>query len=145
TASESAWTLTATGDPVATNPANFSGPGAAGSPDVNSPAGLDAGSYLLTESGGPTGYTASLFTCVVTGTATPVTVTNAQVTIGLGQDVTCSITNDDNEPHLRIDKIVVNDNGGTALESAWTLGAAGPTGFSGPGGAGHPDVNSPAS
>jgi hypothetical protein len=47
--------------------------------------------------------------------------------------VTCTITNDDRAPSLTLAKVVINDNGGTAAASAWTLTAAGPTGFSGAG------------
>ena len=49
----------------------------------------------------------------------------AKVTVALGDDITCTITNDDNAPKLTLNKVVVNDNGGTALESAWTLTATG--------------------
>src|SRR3989339_812368 len=41
---------------------------------------------------------------------------------------------------LTLDKIVVNDDGGTAVESDWTLTATGPTSISGPGAAGSTDV-----
>ena len=41
-----------------------------------------------------------------------------EVTVALGDDITCTITNDDNAPKLTLNKVVVNDNGGTALESA---------------------------
>ena len=62
TAAESAWTLTATGNPV-TSPASFSGAGAAGNADVLSPATLDAGSYDLSESAGPAGYRPGTWSC----------------------------------------------------------------------------------
>jgi prealbumin domain-containing protein len=59
-----------------------------------------------------------------------------------GLTKTCYITNDDKAPSLTLNKVVVNDNGGTKLESAWTLtangGAAGS--LSGPGAAGNADV-----
>ena len=119
TAAESAWTLTATGNPV-TDPASLSGAGAAGTADVVSGAGFDAGSYDLSESGGPAGYTASTWSC--TGGQTG---TLAKVIVGLGDDITCTITNNDNAPKLTLNKVVVNDNGGTAAESAWTLTATG--------------------
>jgi hypothetical protein len=81
----------------------------------------------------------------VTGTATPVSVSAADaVVIGLGDDVTCTINNNDNAPSLILNKIVVNDNGGTAAESAWTLTANGGTAgtLSGPGAVGSTDVQS---
>src|SRR5258706_12427849 len=89
----------------------------------------------LAEINGPTGYTASLFTCVVTGTQTAVPVTAAHVTVGLGQDVTCTINNNDNPPQLHLRKTITNDNGGAAAVTDWTLTATGtggsPTNLSG--------------
>lgn len=110
----SAWTLTATG------PTGFSGPG----PTVNNGPSFDAGSYDLSESG-PSGYTASAWVCVG-GTQDD----SDTVTIDLGDDVTCTITNDDNAPTLKLVKEVTNDNGGTAVASDWTLTATGDGGFS---------------
>jgi len=55
---------------------------------------------------------------------------------------TCYVTNDDKPPSLTLNKVVINDNGGSKLESAWTLtangGAAGT--ISGPGAPGATDV-----
>ncbi len=48
-----------------------------------------------------------------------------------GGDVTCTITNNDQPAQLTLVKVVVNDNGGTAVPSDWTLTAAGPTPISG--------------
>ena len=39
------------------------------------------------------------------------------VTVGLGEDVTCTFVNDDDAPSLTLVKEVVNDNGGTAVPS----------------------------
>jgi hypothetical protein len=128
TALPSAWTLSATG------PTPLSGPGAAGSTDVQSGPSFDAGTYTLSESAGPAGYTASAWSC--TGGSQ----NGNQITVTLGQSATCTITNNDNAPSLTLVKKVVNDNLGAALPSAWTLSAAGPTGFSGPG----PSVSSGA-
>ncbi|HXF97673.1 MAG TPA: hypothetical protein VNJ46_03555 [Gaiellaceae bacterium] len=124
TAAPSAWTLRASG------PTGFSGAG----PSVSSGAGFDAGSYDLSESG-PAGYEASDWECS-DGQADADT-----VNVGLGEEITCTITNDDRAPKLTLVKVVVNDNGGTAQPSAWTLQASGPTGFSGAG----PSVSSGAS
>src|SRR3990170_369141 len=55
------------------------------------------------------------------------------VNLAYGDEKTCTITNDDIAPSLTLNKVVTNDNGGTELESAWTLTASGPTGFSGAG------------
>jgi hypothetical protein len=125
---ESAWTLTAAG------PTGFSGFG----PSVPNGASFDAGTYDLSESG-PVNYTASDWVCVG-GTQDD----GNTITLGLGDSVTCTITNDDDAPKLTLNKIVINDNGGTALESAWTLTATGPTTISGPGAVGVTDVVSDA-
>ena len=110
----SAWTLTATG------PTGFSGPG----PSVSSGPSFDAGTYSLSESG-PSGYTASAWVCVGGSQS------GSDITVALGESVTCTITNDDDAPSLTLIKVVVNDNGGTEVASAWTLTATGPTGISG--------------
>jgi uncharacterized repeat protein (TIGR01451 family) len=114
------WTLSADG------PTDFSGAG-------NSAAVTDVpvavGAYDLSESGGPGGYTASDWTCTG-GTQDDANT----VTIGLGQDVTCTITNTARQPHLTLVKIVDNgDTGATADSGDWTLSADGPTDFSGAG------------
>lgn len=67
---------------------------------------------------------------------------NGSITLAPGDVKTCTIINDDNAPSLTLNKIVINDNGGTKLESAWTLTATGPTPISGPGAAGATDVQS---
>jgi uncharacterized repeat protein (TIGR01451 family)/LPXTG-motif cell wall-anchored protein len=114
TAEAGDWTLTATG------PTGFSG-----TTGVASDASFDAGSYDLSESG-PAGYAGSDWECVG-GEQTD----GDTIAIGLGDEVTCTITNDDLEPGLTLRKIVQNDNGGTAEAGDWTLTATGPTGFSG--------------
>jgi len=86
----------------------------------------DAGIYNLSESG-PANYTQTSLTC-----------DNAQgqvnsVTLSLGEDVTCTFVNDDDAPSLTLNKVVVNNDGGTILASSVTLTATGPTGFSGAG------------
>jgi hypothetical protein len=128
TATPANFTLTATG------PTGFAGVG----PSVSNGASFDAGAYALTESA-LAGYTAGTWVCVG-GTQN-----GASVTLGLGQSATCTIHNTDNAPKLTLNKIVVNDNGGTSPESAWTLSATGPTTISGPGAVGSTDVVSGAS
>ncbi len=96
TAETSDWTLVATGY-SAQNP--------------------QVGTYDLSESDGPAGYTQTSLTC-----------DNAQgqvtsVTLGLGEHVTCTFVNDDAAPSLTLVKHVINDNGGTASVSDWTLTA----------------------
>ncbi len=108
TALESAWTLTATG------PTSITGPGAAGSPDVSSGASFDAGSYVLSESAGPTGYAASSWSCTNGDN-------DGTVSIGLGETVTCTITNDDQQAYITVVKVVDNGNGGIANPNDFNL------------------------
>ncbi len=128
TALATAWTISATG--ALASPTNLSG-----TTPVDSSTGFKADTYTLAQTGGPAGYTAGSWSCVLTGTSTPVTVTGNQVAVGLGQDVTCTINNNDNPPSLTLLKTVTNDNGGSAAASAWTLTATGtggtPTNLSG--------------
>jgi hypothetical protein len=87
--------------------------------------------YSLSESG-PSGYSAaSAWSCTGGGTfASP-----NKITLALGDDVTCTINNDDNAPALRLRKTITNDNGGGAAATDWTLTATGtvanPTNLSG--------------
>jgi hypothetical protein len=82
-----AWTLTATG--AGSAPTNLSG-----TTPVTSGSTFKADTYTLGERDGPgSGYTASAWSCTATGTDTPVAVTNSQVPVGLGEDITCTITN----------------------------------------------------
>jgi hypothetical protein len=63
-----------------------------------------------------TGYTASVWggDCAADG----------KVTLNEGDVKTCTITNDDIAPTLKLVKVVVNDNGGNAVEDDWTLSAS---------------------
>src|SRR5436305_8648028 len=67
---------------------------------------LSAGSYSVDE-GAVSGYTKTL------GAACSGTIAN-------GETKTCTVTNDDQAPQLTLNKVVINNNGGTAAESAWT-------------------------
>jgi Prealbumin-like fold domain len=49
----------------------------------------------------------------------------ASITLGLGQEATCTITNNDKPPVLHLRKQVVNDNGGTKTVDDFTLTADG--------------------
>ena len=109
TATVANFTLTADG----TNGNDISG-----TSPVDSGAGLKADTFALSETS-PAGYTASAWNCVG-GTQN-----GASITLGLGQEATCTITNNDVPPQLHLRKVVVNDNGGTALATAWTLTANG--------------------
>ncbi len=110
TAEATEWTLTADGPTSIT--------GATGTPAVTA-VEVDAGGYALSETGGPAGYTAGDWDC---GEAT---MEGANVAVGLGADVTCTIVNDDEPGSLTLVKEVVNDNGGAADPTDWTLAATG--------------------
>ena len=98
---------------------------------------VPAGTYSVIEPEANTmGYATSYGNC-------------ANIVIAAGQTVTCTITNDDTAPGLTLNKIVVNNNGGQAHESDWTLTATGslqaPTNLSGSGAVGDTDVASGSS
>lgn len=94
------FTLNVTG----TNVSNSSFVGSATGVDVT----LDAGAYAVTEPVVPVGY-------LQTGSG------DCSGTIGAGETKTCTITNDDIAPQLIVNKIVVNDNGGTNVISNFPL------------------------
>ena len=98
-------------------------PASTGTDPAVTDAPVNAGTYTLSESDGPAGYTACDWSC----TGDPVTVTDGTVTIAIGDDVTCTITNTAQPAQLTLVKTVINDNGGTAEATDWTLTAAGPT------------------
>jgi len=122
-AAESAWTLFANDGPTP-----ISGPGAAGNTDVQSDASFKTGTYNLSESSGPAGYTAGDWNCAGGSQ------NGSALTIALGESATCTLTNDDEGAGLTLIKQVINNSGGSSPASTWTLSASGgPTPFSGPG------------
>ncbi len=94
-------------------------------------------SYGLSESTVP-GYSANSWSCDGGNQS------GSNITLDYGQNVTCTISNDDIAPSLTLNKIVSNTHGGTATESQWTLHANGtgqsPTNLSGVGASGTNDV-----
>src|SRR5206468_2927139 len=78
-----------------------------------------ADTWALSETNGPSGYSASSWSCVG-GTQN-----GANITVGNIGRATCRERNDDIPPQLHLRKIVVNDNGGTAVATDWTLNADG--------------------
>ena len=60
---------------------------------------------------------------------------DGRITLNPGDIKSCTITNEDIAPRLRLTKIVVNDDGGTATANQWTMDITGAnpsnTGFSG--------------
>jgi uncharacterized repeat protein (TIGR01451 family) len=124
TVQPSSWALSASG-----TSGSFSG--TANSPAVTSQVVTAGVQYALAESGGPATYSASDWVCTGGGSfAGP-----NKITLAMGEDVTCTITNDDRAPSLTLVKQVVNNNGGTAVPGDFTLTASGPTSISGAGGA----------
>src|SRR5262249_57883923 len=61
------------------------------------------------------------------------TLSNGTIGLTLGQTASCTFTNDDIAPSLTLNKVVVNDNGGTATAGNFTLTASGATPLSGVG------------
>ena len=104
-----------------------------GTSPVDSGAGLKADTFALSESS-VSGYSASAWVCVGGSQS------GSSITLALGQSATCTITNDDQTAHLKLVKVVVNDNGGSAVATDFTLSAAGPSPISGAGGV-ESDVN----
>ena len=112
------WTLYAAAD-TPNNGRNFNNLGGSGNFQTvyaNVP-------YVLTESV-VAGYSASAWNCIGAG------LQGNLVTLNLGAQATCTITNDDIGPTLTLVKKV---NGGSSEPADWLLTATGPTGFSGPG------------
>ena len=118
-AAASAWTLAAAG-----SSGSFSG--TANTSAVTSKTVSAGVQYTLSESGGPAGYDASSWVCAGGGSFSG----PDKITLAMGDDVTCTITNNDKAPSLTLVKQVVNDNGGTAVAGDFTLTASGPTSIS---------------
>ncbi|WP_027862205.1 Ig-like domain repeat protein [Marmoricola sp. URHB0036] len=107
------WTLSARG------PLRISG--VTGSTAVTN-AVVDPGWYALAESGGPDGYVASAWRCV------GATYYQGLLRLTAGASAVCTIINNDKpRGHLTLVKKVVNDNGGRAHATDWTLSARGPS------------------
>jgi hypothetical protein len=92
TALASAWTLQATG--AGGSPTNLSG-----ATPVISGGTFKADTYALSETGGPSGYTASQFSCVKNGGGA---VLGSSITLAPGDTATCTITNNDIAPAAAI-------------------------------------------
>ena len=103
-----AWTLTANGPTMIAGSTGSTGAsGVTGRP-------VPIGTYALSESGPTDGWTASDWVC--TGGATTGGTTAARtVTIGLGQNVICTITNTAKPAHLSLDKDARANGTGTGL------------------------------
>jgi hypothetical protein len=89
-----------------------------GTSPVDSGAGLKADTFALSETP-QAGYTASAWVCVGGQQS------GSNITLGLNQEATCTITNDDIAPRLHLRKVVINDNGGTKTVADFPLLANG--------------------
>lgn len=110
-----------------------------GSPAAGSEAGttytLTPGTYAVSEHTPPAGY-ANVTSDQTNGDCDA----NGGVTLQSGDVKTCTITNDDQTAHLKLVKVVENDDGGNAQTTDFTLSATGPTPISGTGSV-ESDVN----
>src|SRR5437773_202866 len=90
---------------------------------------LAPGTYGVTESGGPTGYSAT-------------SSTGCSGTIAAGEQKICTVTNDDQPAHLTVIKTVINDNGGNkgAADFSITVTGGAPVPATFPGSASGTDV-----
>ena len=110
TTTPSAWTLSANGaTPIS---------GASGSGSVTN-ASVTPGSYDLTESGGPSGYTSDgIYVCQKNGGPD---VGGNTVVLANGDSAVCTITNNDQSATLIVKKWVIRDDGGTAATSTFSF------------------------
>ena len=74
-----------------------------GDTDVVSGPTFKTGTYALSESTGPFGYTASAWSCVKNGGAAVIC---SSITLALGDMATCTITNDDKPGTIIVKKII---------------------------------------
>jgi len=114
------------------------GTGASGVTQTLSATGV---ATTITESTLPAGYALTALTCsnVPAGGNATVDLVARSVTFDAaamvrGADIACTFTNT-NLPRLTLVKTVTNDDGGTAVPTAWTLSATGPATISGTTGA----------
>lgn len=98
-----------------------------GTSPVDSDGTLQADTFILSETG-PAGYLGGEWVCSGDGRQS-----GASITLGLGEEATCTITNDDQAAHLKLIKKVINDNDGKAVAEDFTLSASGPTPLTGDG------------
>ena len=84
--------------------------------------------YTLSESGGPANYSSTdVWVCTGNGSFT----SPNKIDLDSGESATCTITNTDDPLSLTLEKIVINLDGGTALDTDWTLAFSGPDNGSG--------------
>ena len=88
---------------------------------------VNAGTYTLAESG-PAGYTAGSWQCSGDGN-----LVGNDLTLGVGDTASCTITNNDVAPGLTLLKSVTNDNGGNDPAGSFDLTLTGADGTHGAG------------
>ena len=110
-ASGTDFTLTAT----CTTPGTCGLDNISGNGGASSSASFKAGTYALSESGGPAGYTATAWNC--TGGVQ----NGSNVTLAVGQSASCVITNNDQQGTLIVKKVVINDDGGSKVATNFTF------------------------
>jgi uncharacterized repeat protein (TIGR01451 family) len=103
------WTLSATPN---------AGQALSGSGGFNNQTAQANTAYALSENG-PSGYSASSWSC------DHGTLVGSSLTLPLGSNVTCQITNSDIQPKLTITKVVNNLHGGNALPADFPLNVSG--------------------
>jgi hypothetical protein len=87
---------------------------------------VTAGTYTLSQTAGPADYSASTWSC------TAGSLSGSDLTLANGDIAVCTITNDDKAlPLLTLAKTVINDGAGSAVDTDFTLQAAGPSTISG--------------
>jgi hypothetical protein len=88
---------------------------------VDSTGTLKADTFALSESANVVGYASSSWECVGGSQ------NGSNITLGIGEEATCTITNDDLPGTLIVKKIVIKDNGGTAATSSFSFSVNGNT------------------
>ncbi|MCR2763233.1 SpaA isopeptide-forming pilin-related protein [Microbacterium sp. zg.B48] len=92
--------------------------------DHNETIAVPGGTYTLAEIDQVPGYTGTDLSCTTDETS----LDEPTVTVPNGENVTCTFVNDDTAPTLTLVKSVVNDAGGAAAPTDWTLAATTPGG-----------------
>lgn len=100
TATSTDWTLSATGATTTIS-------GVEGDTSITN-ADVVAGVYTLSETGGPSGYTNTGWVC------TDGVLNGNSLTLAEGDDAVCTVTNNDQQGTLIVEKIIVDDNGSAA-------------------------------
>jgi hypothetical protein len=109
-AADTDWTLAADGD--VTDISGIEGAGAVTNAEV------EPGDYILSEIGGPGGYTETDLSC------DGGTLNGHMLTLASDDDVTCTFTNNDLPAGLSVTKIINSDDGGTANLDAFDVSVA---------------------